>query len=400
MSNQRLRIVWWNVQDFGKPRTSAAGNVYPYDEKLDTIGSVIAPLRPDVFVLQEVYADNQDTMPFTLINKLRTLLAGAGLNKILYPQYLGVSNTEHRSMVVFFNADRLTPNNVAAFSSIKSSAQTKAPSHCAANTARTQVYVSKILANGNVYKSRSPILSQFTVKATSQTLNLYSIHGQRPDLVSGLDSIRQNQLLHLMKLASGAAVNSDITVIGGDFNGSVPTGGSSSWINCFQPNTTQQGIITSEQWKGVNNTHTVRSQEAGKPQWSLSSGKYPSYGYLNQALDKVLLLQNGTYTLNNNYAPWIVNPVLGSAPTPVDALTPIFGYLGATPTGKKAINAVMENQKSNGLPSVAGESIFPWTNPTTQAKYDGALNQTSGIKNLFYASDHFPVALDITLPTS
>ncbi|GEM_PF-4274038 len=387
MAKKRLRIVWWNVENFGQPRTlKATGETNTYSPtRLATIAQVINQLKPAVFVLQEVYATNQGNMPDTLLKVLATNMSESGLTGMLYPEYLGVSGNDCHSMAVFFNPKKVEPQDVLPKANVTNPlALSEVPG------SSSQVYVSIKIQNDQVYRSKTPILSRFKTKA-GNLLNVYSIHAKSPR-TGGADSIRDKHIKYLMDTAEQQYVSSssEITVIGGDFNGSAPPG--DNWIDCFATSDAQAKYAAAQGWNFLDNTHTVRTTGKSIP-WSLH-GSYPSFGLLNYAYDKILLLKSPMVSSDEyELVPWIVNPILGSSPEPFDdSVMSIFGYQGLE--GKGLLN----NQASYGMPSLVKKQIAEWAQKPTGTKSE--FTETEVIQNLYYLTDHLPIALDIIPPTT
>lgn len=368
-------MVWWNVRNFGKP--SAKNSAYS-DSRLAKIADILKPAEPDVLIIQEVWAQTRDTMPFTALFKLHGYLTKIGLDGLLYPSFGGnQSDGEGQySMAVFYNTKKLIPL-------ITRAKPDDLPKEFPVNEDAT-VYASKAIYNDKkkgIEFTRKPILSAFKTIAGDQQLNVYALHAKNPlegRETTRLNNIRKGEIAQLMALASAASTPSTLTVMGGDMNGSL------SFLKALMSNPLKYwNIGLADSTNTYNNTHL--SQDA----WSWG-GTFPNYGILSpdQPLDNMVWLKTDL-AQSSAIVPWVINPVTGSAPVySISALpegvTNTLGYFSGITAATQ--QKVLHYIKANGVPARLSEG-------------NGNINTNRFAEDLYYLTDHLPVALDIILPT-
>ncbi len=410
MAQQRIRVIWWNVQDFGGENYQDSTRA---NERLETIAGVLSYVKPDIFVLLEVVGSSQENLPYSKIYSLLKILQnkgkGSGLTNILMPVFAGYANRAEaqHSMAVFFNNNTVEPTQLFSIQNyIKSQLNNYSLSQD-----KSKIYGSKLLRDVDS-SSRYPILSAFKLKKVNNTplLNIYSIHAKNPyvngQINNDFDKMRKDDINALAAKAKANATDANLTVIGGDFNGPPPENIGANWINCFHLTTEEKQKLASHNISGVNYTHNIRGEN-----WTLQ-GDFPAYQYLNQpGLDKILW-----YSANANvidYIPWIVNPILGSLPLSSETSQGYiykFGYLKFPWDNLANVRNIIKDQISYGMRSLIGEKVYLWQDGKTlingqpesasKQKITELFNSAKIVQRMYYVSDHLPIAIDLYLQGS
>lgn len=395
MANTKIRVVWWNVQNFGAPFVENPGKpgecTKEYDpRRISTIAKLMTDIKPDVLVIQEVVGSSQSTLPFTIMNKLHDALKSTTLTQMLYPEFLGNDDQKGHSMLVFFNPKKLTPTYSVDYNN-KLVREKDLNRYVKATSGNKLMGSEKISGNkggkkGNsVFKARSPILSPFKTVSTDKIVNVYSIHAKNPVGMTDGHTVRLGEINALIDYAN--TEEESINVIGGDFNGAAPSTLPDNW---------EKGISKKiKSWTGETFSNSIRETS-----WSLA-GKYPAYGYLkNSALDQVLWYNNDQ--IGEAY-PWMVNPITGSLPNVGSLASKVNaanGYVRAvTATDANTQTSINNSIRSQGLTSWLGETLSELVElaKTKPAISQSKFTQINDVNNMRYVSDHFPVAIDLKL---